>query len=91
MTTIMPDKEDGGLAWMHVYESEGPHQSCLIAGNRRALEQLRQAIDDALGTRANEGRTQVFARDGEGYHVNVKRVSVLDQLGNPPYVRPSRW
>lgn len=90
MTTIMPDKEDAGLAWMHIYEQQDPHGPCMIRGNRRALEQLRAAIDLAL-TSASYGQTSVFARDGESYQVVVDRVSVLAALKEPPYVKPSRW
>lgn len=87
MTTILPDKEDLGLGWMHLYEQERPHGPALIVGNRKALELLRQAIDDALFKAGGEAKVEVFARDGEGYHVTVELQAVLHNLGDPPYAR----
>lgn len=90
-----PDQEDLGMAWMHVYPQTYPHSSPLIRGNRKALEALREAIDDALGTRGKEGGAKVFARDGEGYTVRVIQVSTLDQLGEGFYLddltRGPKW
>lgn len=90
MTTILPNQEDGGVGWMHIYEQEMPHAPCWIRGNRKALEQLRAAIDMALSP-VGIGKASVFARDGEGYSIEIDRVSILDALKAPPYVKPSRW
>lgn len=85
MTSIKPDETDMGLGWAHVRPQDGPHQPATILGNRKALELLRQAIDDALATRAKEGEAEVFARDGEGYRIRVVQVGPLDGLGWPWY------
>jgi hypothetical protein len=84
MTSIRPDKEDLGLGWAHVRPQAGPHNPATILGNRRALETLRSAINDALAGDDN-AYAEVFARDGEGYKIQVQMVGVLDHLGWPWY------
>lgn len=84
MTTILPDQDDMGLGWMHVYGQQRPHAPAIIVANRKALEQLQQAIGAALASL--EGEAEVFASDGEGYRVQVRMVNVLNNLGEPRYI-----
>lgn len=85
MTTILPDKGDMGLGWAHLNQPKRVHEPAIIRANRKALELLREAIDEALATRV--GYCEVFDRDGEGYKVYVQRVDLLSGLGEPPYAK----
>tara|TARA_Y100000310_G_scaffold288600_1_gene314370 strand:+ start:990 stop:1292 length:303 start_codon:yes stop_codon:yes gene_type:complete len=56
-----------------VYGQEFHHDGVILLGNRVALTQLRDAIDDALSglepdTSAN---CELFTADGEGYNVYI--------------------
>ena len=84
MSDFDPEKEDFGLGWMHVLPQHYPHSHAVIRGNRKALEALRQAIDDALANKV--AVANVFANDGEGYAIMVEEVNVLDALGAPFYL-----
>ena len=90
MTTIMPDQEDMGLGWAHVRPQPYPHGPARIIGNRKALEQLQYAIEAALAG-VEAPYAEVFARDGEGYQLQVQMVSVLDSLGDPRYAGYEDW
>lgn len=55
-----------GTRLLHVFGSDHPHDSVVIAGTRDALEQLQQAVAQALDT--SRGVTRgVMTRDGEGF------------------------
>lgn len=87
MSHINPDKrfvgqiekvDIGSLPWLHVYGQPCEHFEARIAGNRKALLLLHDAIDDALmeltaPDNYNEAKTteEVFATDGEGYSVAI--------------------
>lgn len=71
-------------AWLHVYGQHFYHGPAMLRGNRAALEALRAAVDQAL--EAGTGEAEVFASDGEGYHVQVHRVNTMATLGTPEYL-----
>lgn len=64
------DKE---TPWMHIYGQEQQHDDVLIAGNRKALQSLLQAVSRALTKAPGEQYEPIvcFAADGEGYRVTV--------------------
>jgi hypothetical protein len=84
MTTIRAGEEDGGLGWIHLYRQERPHGPALIRGNRKALELLRAAIDEALSD-TKTATAEVVARDGESYRIQIERHGILGDIGQPPY------
>lgn len=84
MTSIRPDEEDMGVGWANVRPQDRPHSPATIIGNRKALEQLKAAVDAALAG-SDDACASVFARDGEGYKIRVQMVNVLENLGWPWY------
>ena len=60
-------------AVLHVYPQGAWHDDVLIAGNRQALEALRDVVTRALEQGPDAFET-VFAADGEGYRVVVRRM-----------------
>jgi hypothetical protein len=90
MTSIMPDKEDMGLGWLHIFQQEGAHQPARILGNLRGLLLLQVALDAAIkdtGYVSHAESAEVFARDGEAYRVQVYKQRMLVLLGEPPYTK----
>jgi hypothetical protein len=73
-----------GVGWANVRPQDRVHAAATILGNRRALENLRAAIDDALLGDDN-AYAEVFAHDGECYKIRIQMVSVLDHLSLPWY------
>lgn len=71
------------VTWMHLYAGDGWHDDAAICGTRAALEELRDAIDDAL--RDGAGVAEGFVKDGEGYFVFVHALSYeeLSELAVP--------
>lgn len=61
------------VQWLHLYTGTGWHDDAAICGTRAALEELRNAIDDAL--RDGAGVAEGFVKDGEGYFVFVHALS----------------
>jgi hypothetical protein len=59
------------LPWLHIYAQYQWHDEATIEGTRRALVNLRDAIDRALSER-RDAESEAFAADGEGYRVKVK-------------------
>ncbi len=58
-----------------MYAQKAWHDDAFIIGNRAALTALRAAIDQALEQPDGRGvTTEVFAADGEGYTVRVRRL-----------------
>lgn len=55
---------------LHIYGQSIWHDPVYIIGNRKALEDLKKAIEDALDK--GEGKIEAFCNDGEGYYVIVK-------------------
>lgn len=70
--------------WMHIYPQYTYHSEAFIRGDRAALMKLRDAIDKALAGDQN-AHAEVFAKDGEGYAVQVQLCNVIGLLGPPPY------
>lgn len=69
--------------FLHVYSQYMWHDDAVIRGTKTALLALRDAIDAAI--EGTEGRAEVYATDGEGYHVVVSRVSTVAAVGQPEY------
>ncbi len=61
----MSPRHEPGTA--HLYAQEGPHDEAYLLSDRRALLDIRAAIDAALSSPDGAGRAEVFAADGEGY------------------------
>lgn len=74
------------MGTLHFYAQEGPHDVAYVAGTKKALILLRDAIDRALSSGRSEFWT--FASDGEGYAVIVHEVcdSLAARLA-VPYMR----
>lgn len=59
---------------LHVYGAEAWHESVFIVGNRKGLQALRNAIDDALKAEPGGkgfGTRECMVSDGEGYQLHV--------------------
>lgn len=69
--------------FMHVYSQYMWHDDAVIRGTKTALSALRDAIDAAIAD--GEGRAEVYATDGEGYHVVITRVNTIAAVGQPEY------
>lgn len=72
------------MEWLHVYGQHTYHSEATIRGTVEGLTALRSAIDAAIADGTGAGR--VIASDGEGYSVEVVRVSTHGQLGSPEYL-----
>lgn len=60
---------------LQIYPQYMEHNEARIVGNRSALEHLRDIINEALqkgAAETSDGPDCIWARDGEGYHVEVK-------------------
>lgn len=66
--------EFDALLWLHIYPQSHAHAPAEIRGTREALLALRDAIDRAMAHPNGEAEFQAFAKDGEGYGVEVRRV-----------------
>ncbi|MCM8735932.1 hypothetical protein M5E06_17500 [Azospirillum sp. A1-3] len=75
------------IPMVHLYGQPSWRDDAHIIGNRAGLESLRDAIDKALKTGAEEA--EVFATDGEGYGIQVVELNdaILDDM-RPPYTDP---
>lgn len=98
MSHINPDKRFVGqtekvdlatLPWLHVYSQPCEHFAARIVGNRKALEILKDTIEEALlilptPDNAEEVKTnqEMLATDGEGYDV------VINLLPDDPEKKP---
>lgn len=69
--------------FLHVYSQYMWHDDAVIRGTKTALLALRDAVDAAI--EGAEGRVEVLATDGEGYHVVVSRVNTIAAVGQPEY------
>lgn len=70
--------------WLHVYGQYTYHAPVTVRGSREGLLALRSAIDAALET--GRGESSAMASDGEGYRIDVSRVSTHANLGSPEYI-----
>ncbi len=59
--------------YLHIYAQYMPHHESFIVGNRKALLELRRAIDVALIEGESHG--DFASSDGEGYEAIVIKVS----------------
>lgn len=59
--------------YLHVFAQQQWHDEAYIIGNRRALENLRTTIDQALAT--GHSTVVAFTNDGEGYDAHVTLLS----------------
>ncbi len=59
--------------WLNIHSQETWHTDGRIVGNREGLLALRAAVDQALSVAGGRGTVDVFATDGEGYTVFVKK------------------
>lgn len=59
--------------YLHIYAQYMPHHESFIVGNRKALLELRRAIDVALIEGESQG--DFASSDGEGYEAIVIKVS----------------
>lgn len=71
------------LPMVHLYGQPSWHDDAHIIGNRAGLEALRDAIDAALRSGAEEA--EVYATDGEGYGIKVVELSdtLMDEMPLP--------
>jgi hypothetical protein len=70
--------------WLHLRGQFSYHGEALISGSRAGLAALRDALDQAIENR--DAEAEVFASDGEGYVVTIRRTARLRDMGDPPYV-----
>lgn len=71
------------LPMVHLYGQPIQHMDAHIIGNRAGLEAVRDAIDAALRSGAEEALA--FAIDGEGYGIKVieLRDAIMDEMPLP--------
>lgn len=71
------------LPMVHLYGQPSWHDDARIIGNRAGLEALRDAIDKALRSGAEEA--EVYACDMEGYGIKVVELSdtLMDEMPLP--------
>lgn len=74
---------DGDGAWLHIRPQHWYHSPAEIVGTEAGLSALADAITAAI--RGKAGGADVFASDGEGYSVDVRRSSTISGLGTPFY------
>lgn len=57
------------LPYLHIYGQKLWHDEAIIVGNKTALKELREAIDNAI--QYGEGRLVTSTSDGEGYELFI--------------------
>ena len=73
---------------VNIYGQEAWHEEARIIGNLEGLTELRDTLDRAIATgnsETNDTDDPVFASDGEGYVIEVKRIDDVLQT------RDSEW
>lgn len=75
---------DLDIAWLHIISQSTYHAEAEIIGTKAGLEVILSAINHALADR--DGTETVFANDGEGYRVKVRRASGPTSMGSPVYL-----
>lgn len=76
--------KQGATPWLHIRSQFTYHFEAEIRGTKAGLIALRSAVTAAIESQA--GESDVFSSDGEGYRVNVHRVSTVANLGSPTYI-----
>ncbi|WP_227940092.1 hypothetical protein [Alkalihalobacillus deserti] len=68
---VIAEKKQGytELPYLHVYGQKYWHDDAIIVGNKTALKELRDVIDNAI--QYGEGRLSASASDGEGYELFI--------------------
>jgi len=72
------------LPWCHVYGAYSYHSEVVIRGNVVALTALRDAINSAIDK--GSASANAVSSDGEGYLIEIARVSTIRALGSPEYL-----
>lgn len=67
-----------------IYSPQFWHDSAIILGDRDALTQLRDALNRALDRPETPSTAEVFAPDGEGYHVLISERTSEEMFGIAP-------
>ena len=70
--------------WLHLRGQFSYHGEALISGTRAGLTALRDALTLAIEQR--DAEAEVFASDGEGYAVTIRRCARIRDMGEPPYI-----
>ena len=70
--------------WLHIRGQFSYHGEAYVVGSKAGLIALRDALNVAI--EQGEGEATVYANDGEGYGVTVRRTSRVRDMGNPPYI-----
>jgi len=70
----MKEKSTNEEKILHVYGQEMSYEPVDIVGNRKALEALRDAIDEALDGHVEESMFKAKQNDGARYIVTVRLV-----------------
>lgn len=77
------------LPWLHIYGQSQWHDTVMIKGNTRGLQALRDAISRALEYPRNDSTARAFVSDGEGYQIQITRMSRFELENQPlPYSDP---
>ena len=68
---IIDEKKQGytELPYLHIYGQKYWHDNAIIVGNKTALKELRDVIDNAI--QYGEGRLGTSSSDGEGYELFI--------------------
>ncbi len=75
MTLPADRDEPGTLPLCHCIPQTSSHRPAFLIANEEGLLRLRDAIDLALAARDRSFAAQMFAADGEGYQLIVRRVT----------------
>lgn len=70
--------------WLHIRPQTWSHDLAEIVGSKTGLRALSDALLSAIETKA--GEAEVFATDGEGYCVAIRRSNTVSGLGQPFYL-----
>lgn len=77
-----PSREE--TPWLHLRGQFSYHGEALISGSVAGLTALRDALTAAIEQR--DAVASVYANDGEGYVVTIRRCARLRDMGQPPYI-----
>lgn len=66
------------IPWLHLFSQGFEHDDGAIVGTRDALLALKAGIEQALVGDHGTGCVEAFVNDGEGYRLNIYRVSEVE-------------
>mgnify|MGYP000704624513 CR=1 FL=1 len=72
------------LPWLHIRPQNWSHDLVEMVGTSEGLEAAKAAIETAIQTKS--GECCLYASDGEGYPLRIRRSSTLSGLGDPFYL-----